>query len=263
MTLSQLFRVFAIHVGFHTFWVLLYASSLLGLFALVPLVGWYNAFVLGFIGNSVLASAAWAVLVGYLVFAVTGLLSGCVISLVRPKSVWIPACLSLALTGVLLVGLTMARYRMMGSSGLQTILQIPATSGRADADEMAMALKDAYLSAGELPPYFAGKGGSTVALSEIQPLLPLLSQGFQLQGGPYVYCNLPSQVWRGLSKGKYPLLWSTQPDATGKRLVITADLMTGLIIDEVLAQETFAQMRAQLEMNVRKQTSDANFVLPE
>lgn len=265
MTSSPLFRVFVVHVGFHTLWVLIYGLGLLGMFMLIPLIGWYNAFVLGFMGNSVLGSATRAALLGYLVFGATGLLSGWLISLLRLKSVWIPACLSLALTGVLLVSLTMVRYRTVGVSGLQTILPLPATTGRADADEMSMALKVAYLGAGELPPSFAGKG-STVPLSEVQPSLPLLSKDFQLQGGPYVYCNLPSQVWRGLKKDaarKYPLLWSSQPDGTGKHLLVSADLKTDIFSDELVTTETLTRALTELESAVRKQTGDANFTLPK
>jgi hypothetical protein len=267
MTSSPLFRVFAVHVGFHTFWVLVYLASLFGVFILIPLVGWYNAFVLGFMGNSVLASATRAALLGYLVFAATGLLSGWLISFLRLKSVWIPAFLSLALTGVLLVSVTMVRYRTIGVSGLQTILPLPATTGRADVDELSMALKTEYdLVEPAVPPHLTGKG-TVVPFSELQPSLQLLSKGFQLSGGPYVYCNLPSQVWRGLKKDgagrKYPLLWSTQPDATGKRLVVSVNLKTDQFSDELLTDETFAQMLAELESAVRKQTGDANFTLPK
>jgi hypothetical protein len=62
---------------------------------------------------------------------------------------------------------------------------------------------------------------------------------------------------------KYPLLWSTQPDDTGKRLVMSVDLKTDQFSDELLAEETFAQMLTQLEAAVRKQTGSANFTLPK
>ena len=174
-------RVLSLHLGFHTFWVLLYYISLRGVFILIPFVGWYDAFVLGFLGASVLATITRAMVLGYIVFLFTGLFSGWLISLLRTKLTGIAAVVSLCLTVVLLVSLTMVRYRTIGVSGLQNVLPLPATTGRADADQMSMALKDVYLTAGEVPPYFAGKG-STIPLSEIQSSLPLLSKDFQLQG---------------------------------------------------------------------------------
>ena len=132
------------HVGFHTFWVLVYCVSLLGVFIFIPFVGCYIAFVLGFLGKSVLASATTAALLGYLVFSSTGLMSGWIISLFHPKSVWLPACVSLLLTGTLLVGTTWIRYKYVGISGLETILPLPATTGRTDADELSRALKTEY-----------------------------------------------------------------------------------------------------------------------
>lgn len=255
------------HMGFHTFWVLVYLVSLFGVFILIPLVGWYNAFVLGFMGNSVLASATRAALLGYLVFAATGLLSGWLISLMRVNSVWIPALLSLALTCMVLVGASAIRLKSVGIAGLESILPVPATTGRADVDELSMALKTEYdLLEPAVPPYLAGKG-TVIPFSELQPSLQLLSKGFQLSGGPYVYCNLPSQVWKGLkndgSGRKCPLLWSTQPDAAGKRLVMSVNLKSDQFSDEFLEEETFDQMLAQLEAAVRTQTGDASFTLPK
>jgi hypothetical protein len=267
MPSSAIIRVWLVHVGFHTLWVLLFVISLLGVFALIPLVGWYNAFVLGFLGKGVLASATRAALLGYLVFSVSGLLSGWLISLLRPKSVWIFAFLSLVLTGVLLVSVTMVRYKTVGVPGLQTILPLPTTTGRADVDELSMALKTEYDLVEPPVPLHIAEKGTVIPFSELQPSLQLLPKGFQLSGGPYVYCNLPSQVWKGLKKDgagrKYPLLWSTQPDATGKRLVVSVDLKTDQFSDELLADETLAQMLADLELAVRKQTGDANFTLPK
>ena len=101
-------------------------------------------FVLGFLGKSVLASATTAALLGYLVFSSTGLMSGWIISLFHPKSVWLPACVSLLLTGTLLAGTTWIRYKYVGISGLETILPLPATTGRTDADELSRALKTEY-----------------------------------------------------------------------------------------------------------------------
>jgi hypothetical protein len=239
---------------------------LTGVFILIPLVGWYNAFVLGFVGNSVLASATRAALIGYLVFTATGLLSGWLISLLRLKAVWIPAFLSLALTSVVLVRASWVRHTSVGVAGIQSILPLPATTGRADADELSMALKAEYLMAGELPPYFPGKG-SSIPLTELQSALPLLSRDFELQGGPYVYCNLSTEIWKALKKNgptrQYPLLWATHPDATGRRLVVSVHLKVDQFSDELLAEKTFAQMLAELESAVRKQTGDANFTLPK
>ena len=265
MTLSPLLRVFVVHVGFHTFWALVYALSLFGLFILIPLVGWYNAFMLGFMGNSVLGSATRAALLGYLVFAVTGLLSGWLISILRLKSVWIPACLSLALTAVLLIVASSMRHKSVGVAGFQSILGLPATTGRADVDELSMALKTEYdLVEPAVPPHLAGKG-TVIPFSEVQPSLQLLPKGFLLSGGPYVYCNLPAEVWRGLKNDgagrKYPLLWSRQPDATGKRLVMSVDLKSDQFSDELLGEETFARMRTELESAIRTQTGDTNFTL--
>lgn len=265
MTPTPLFRVFAVHVGLHTFLVLVYLVSLSGVFILIPLVGWYNAFVLGFMGDSVLASATRAALLGYLVFAVTGLLSGWLVSLMRVKSVWIPALLSLALTGMVLVSASVIRHKSVGVAGLRSILPLPATTGRADVDELSMALKTEYdLVEPAVPPYLKGRG-TIVPFSELQPSLQLLSKGFQLSDGPYVYCNLPSQLWTGLKKDgagrKYPLLWSTQPDADGKRLVMSVDLKFDQFSDELLTEETFTEMLTQLEAVVRRQTGDASFTL--
>ena len=267
MTSNPLFRVIAVHVGFHTVWVVVYLVSLLGVFILIPLVGWYNAFVLGFIGNNALASATQSALLGYLVFASTGLLSGWLILLLRVKSVWIPALLSLALTGVVLVSASVIRHKSVGLAGFQSILPIPATTGRADVDELSMALKTEYdLVEPAVPPHLTGKG-TIIPFSELQPSLQLLSKDFQLSGGPYVYCNLPPRIWKNLKNEgavqKYPVLWSTKPDSTGKRLVMSVNLKSDQFSDEFLAEETFTQMLTQLEGDVRRQTGDVNFSLPK
>lgn len=266
MTSNPMIRVVGVHLSFHAFWVLLYAASLFGVFLLLPLVGWYNAFVLGFLGKSVLASATRAALLGFVVFAVTGLLSGWVISLIRPKSVWLPALLSLFLTGVVLVGASWMRHKTAGIAGMQDVLPLPATTGRADVDELSMALKTEYdLLEPAVPLHLTGKG-TVVPFADLQPSLQLLPKGFQLPGGPYVYCNLPSQFWRDLKKDaarKYPLLWGTQPDATGKHLLVSVDLKTDVFSDEFVSAETLNRALVELEAAVRKQTGDANFTLPK
>ncbi len=247
-------QVLLVHLGFHAFWMLLYCVMLLGVFVLIPLVGWYNAFVLGFLGKSVLASATGAAVLGFAVFGVTGLLSGWVISLFRPKLVWIPALFSLFVTGVVLVSATWMRYKYIGVAGLETILSFPARTGRADTDKLTWAIKAESME--DLPPSLAGKD-VLIPFSELQPLLRLLPKDFQLEGGPYVYCNLPPRVWRGLKKDaakKYPLLWSTQPDATGKRLVVSVDLKTDQFSDELVSEEALAQMLNSLENEAHKVT---------
>lgn len=266
MTTNTLIRVLAIHVGFHTLWALLYALSLFGLFLLIPLVGSYNAFVLGFLGKSVLVSAGRAVLLAYLVFSITGLLSGWLISLYHPRSVWLPGFGSLLLTGALLISATWMRYKYVGVAGLETILPLPSTTGRADADEVSMALKTEYdLIEPAVPPHLVGKG-IAIPFLELQPSLQQLPKDFQLSGGPYVYCNLPPQVWKGLKNDadgrKYPLLWSSQPDADGKHLLIFVDLKTDIFSDELVTTETFTRALTELELAVRRQTGDANFTFP-
>lgn len=265
-TTKTIGQVLAVHLGFHTLWVLAYLVSLLGVFILIPFTGLYNAFVLGFMGKSVLSSSANAALLGYLVFLMTGLLCGWLISLFHPKSVWISAFCSLLSTCVLLVGASAIRYTVVGVSGIQSILPLPATTGRADADEMSMALKDAYLSAGEVPQYFPGKP-LILPLTELQPSLPLLSKGFQLQDGPYVYCNLPPGVWRVFKSqpenSRCPVLWNTRPDPAGKRFVFSIDLKTDIFHDELVSEEALTRMLTTMEDAVRKQTGDANFKLRE
>jgi len=266
MTPSPFVRVFVVHVGFHTLWVLVYAVSLLGVFILIPLVGWYNAFVLGFLGKSVLASATRAAFLGYVVFALTGLLSGWIVSALRPRSVWIPACLSLALTGVLLTSASWLRHKMVGVSGLATMLPLPATTGRADADQMSLALKTEYdLLEPAAPPHFSGKG-ILVPLAEIQPSLRLLPKNFQMQGGPYVYCNLTAEVWKALKKPggpRYPLLWSTQPDSAGKRLVFSVDLDTDVFSDELVSDDELARRLGELEAAVGRKAGGAGSQLQQ
>lgn len=252
------------HLGFHGIWVLGYCLSLLGVFIFIPLVGLYNAFVLGFMGQSALASSTRAALLGFAVFSVTGLFSGWVISLFRPKIVWLPAFVSLGVSGILLTSATLMRHKHIGVPGIQTVLPLPATTGRADADEMAMALKDVYLSSGEVPPYFTGRG-AIVPLSEIQSSLPLLSKDYQLKGGPYVFCNLPAEIWRGLKRRagaqRYPLVWSTQTEPTGKRLVFSVDLRTDLFHDEELTEDALSQALVGMEMIVRQESGNANLIL--
>jgi len=243
--------------------VLVYCISLLGVFALIPLVGSYNAFVLGFIGKNVLASATAAAMLGYLVFLATGFLSGWSISMFHPKSVWIPAFVSLLLSGALLMGATWMRYKYFGVSGLETILPLPAANGGTDADKLSMAMKREYeLVEPPAPPYLKGKA-SVVPLSELQPSLRLLQNDFQMQGGPYVYCNLSPQIWNGLRKdvGTYPILWSTQSEPSGKRLIISVDLKTDMFSVELVDDETLDTLLRGLEKAVQKQTDDPGFKL--
>src|SRR5436190_8323572 len=101
MQSNPFLRVVLVHVGFHALWVLLYLISLFGLFLFIPLIGWYQAFVLGFLGKAALISATRAALLGFVVFGVTGLLSGWAVSAIPPKSLWMRAFLSLFLTCVL------------------------------------------------------------------------------------------------------------------------------------------------------------------
>jgi len=263
---SPILRAWLVHIGFHTGWVLLYLISLLGFFLLIPLIGTYNAFVLGFLGMPVLASTTSAALLGYIVFSVTGLLSGWLISRFRLKSVWLPEFLSLAISCVLLVGATFARYSFFGVAGIETILPLPITTGRADADEMGMALKAAYHSAGEVPPHFDTKP-SVLPLEEVQPSLPLLEKGFRLAGGPYVFCNLPPVVWKELRKAadsaKYPVLWSTKSDTAGTHMVISVDLKTDIFHDKLIGREEIEQRLSRLETAIQGFVGDTNFKLPK
>jgi hypothetical protein len=263
MLANRMARVLAVHLGFHTLWVVLYCVSLLGVFILIPLVGWYNAFVLGFLGRIVLGSATRAALLGFIVFGTTGLVSGWVCSVLRPKSDWLFALISLFISGVLLVSVTWGRYKLVGISGLETMLPIPASSGSASAENLRWALKGESLD--ELPPHLAGKA-AVISLAELQPSLSLLPKDFQLAGGPYVYCNLPSQIWRGLKQSapkKYAILWGTQPDVTGRCLLVSVDLRTDVFSDEFVAPETLNRALAELESAIRRQTGEGAFMLPK
>jgi hypothetical protein len=175
------------------------------------------------------------------------------------------ACVSLLLIFVGLLSVSWIHHKHIGIAGLEAILPIPATTGRADADELKRALKTEYhLVEPAVPLYLSGKG-LIIPLSELQPSLRFLRKDFELAGGPYVYCNLPSQVWKGLKKEsstqKYPLLWSSQRDATGSRLVISVNLKTDIFNDELVSEETFTRMISELELGIRKQSEDANFHL--
>jgi hypothetical protein len=242
-------------------WVIAYALGLLGAFVFIPFVGLYNAFVLGFLGPSVLASATRAALVGFAVFAATGMLSGWFISLFRPKSPWLPACFSLLSTGVILVAASVVSHKTVGVAKIQEILPLPATTGRPDLDRLAMALKADYHTRGEIPLYLPGKD-CVVPLSELQPSLRLLPKGFAVS--PYSYCNLSSPVWtqlRNYKPGKWPILWSVQPDVTSNYVLISVDLRTDIFSDELVTQDSLNQALNELEAAVRKQTGDTNFSL--
>src|SRR5256885_22700 len=141
MSLKPFILLLLTHIAPHTFWCLTYILSLCGCFALIPFIGLYNAFVLGFLGNAVLASATQAALIGYLVFSVTGLISYCAIAFLRPRLLWRAALFSLGITYLLLISATWARYRYIGPSEILPLLHFPATTDRSDIAELSMALK--------------------------------------------------------------------------------------------------------------------------
>jgi hypothetical protein len=254
-------QVLAVHLGFHTLWVLVFLVSLLGVFILIPFTGLYNAFVLGFMGKSVWVSPVNAAILGYLAFSLTGLLSGWFISLFHPKSVWLFAFCSVFATCVLFVTVSAVRYTAFGAPGLESILPLPATTGRADVDKFEWALK--AQSVGEVPPYFSGKP-AVVPFSEVQPALRLLPKDFQLEGGPYTYCKLSPEVWKGLradAPKKYPVLWSDHPDTSGKRLVVSVDLGTDVYHDEFVTEQALSERLGALEAATGRLSGDANFKL--
>jgi hypothetical protein len=265
MATKTIFKVWLVHAGFHTFWVFVFGLSLLGAFILIPLIGWYSAFVLGFMGTRVLSSTLEAMLLGYAAFSASGLLAGCLISLARPKAAWVPAFVSLLVTCLLFVGASWAHYKHIGLAELQTVLPLPETTGRPGTDELSLALKDMYLNVEPpAPPYRAGSA-SIIPLSEIQPSLKMLPKDFQLAGGPYTYCNLPTPVWQALRRhsgsARYPLAWSTQAEPSGERLVFSVDLRTDVFHDELLTADAFSQRLRRLESDVQAVTGETAFKL--
>ena len=264
MCRSAVVFVLLVHLGFHTFWALLYYISLLGVFALVPVVGCYIAFVLGFLGKSVLVSTTVAVALGYVAFSATGLLSGFLISFFRPANIWVAACASVLLSVMLMIGATLIHYKSAAVSGLRGALPIPVTTGRPDAEDLAWALKGQSLD--ELPLYLAGKS-TLIPFSELQPSLSLLPKDFRLGGGPHVYLNLPPQVWRALGSStgsaKYPVLWATSDDPSGRRLVISVDLKTDVFHNELVSSAEIRSRLGNIEAVIRRQTGDGNFRMQE
>lgn len=265
MNTHPIFRVFLFHVGFHSFWVLLYIGSLLGMLILTSAVGMYNAFVLGFLGKSVISSATAAAVLGYVVFTITGFVSGWLISRFHPKSVALPACLTVVVAVGLLFVASLVHHRVTPLSSLASVITLPSTTGRPDADRMSMALKTEYdLQEPALPPYLEGKG-VLVPLSEFQARLRLLSKDFVLADGPYLYCNLASNVWMGLknsgSSSKYPILWSARPNLAGKRLVFFVNLKSDVFSDEFVAEETFQRTLIDAENTIQHETGNPSIRL--
>jgi hypothetical protein len=132
-------RVLAIHLGFHTAWVVVYVVSLLGVF--VPLIGLYIAFVLGFLGTDALDAPTRGPLLGYLVFMATGLTSGLLLSLVRPSAggIWRSGLYSLILSLLILIGASFARMVHVGVTGYRRVPPLPASTGMIDQDRLALA----------------------------------------------------------------------------------------------------------------------------
>jgi hypothetical protein len=132
-------RVLAIHLGFHTAWVVVYVVSLLGVF--VPLIGLYIAFVLGFLGTDALDAPTRGPLLGYPVFMATGLTSGLLLSLVCPKpgGIWRSGLYSLILSLLILVSASLAHMVHSGVAGYRRVSPLPAATGKIDQDKLALA----------------------------------------------------------------------------------------------------------------------------
>jgi hypothetical protein len=243
--------ILAAHLGFQAAWIVLFLLNRTGLFFFIPLVGLYNAFVLGFLGESVLISPARAALLGLVAFLGSGFVSASFIALFRPRSLWLPAVFSIAVTVVLFVSASLIRYTFAP----QPALQLPTTTGRADIDQISMALKSEYHSAGEAPPYLQGRP-TLLSFDELLPMLRLLPKDFRLETGAYTYCNLPPATWKGVKNdarmSRWPLVWSTRPDPNGQRLVLSVDLKSDMFHDEVLVDDAFRQMIRSLEAAASK-----------
>lgn len=253
-------QIWLIHVAFHTFWAVIFLISLSGVFALIPLIGSYVSFVLGFLGSSVLASVTRGISLGFIVFSVTGLLSGWFISVFRPRSAWIPGLLSLCASIALLGSATWIRYTYFGVADLESVLPLPVSTGIPQHEALASALKSAYHSAGDVPPYLPGKE-ATIPLAQLQ----IAANNLTAQHASMVYCNLPPQIWRALRKAggtsTYPLAWSDMVDATGKRLVISVNFYTDIFNNEFLSEEEFAQKISETQADVRAKAGDREFML--
>jgi hypothetical protein len=266
MRFEAVSKVLAIHVGFHSIWVLIYLVSLTGVFILIPFVGMYNSFILGFLGKTVLVSPTRAVMFGYLVFALTGCLSGIAISQLRVTRIWIPGLLSLLVTVCILVGVSWLRHAVAGAPWIESGLQLPRTTGIASVDRFSMALKSEYHRNGEVPPSVPGKP-RLLPLAELLPQFELLDSGFRLSYGPHVYCNLEPSVWRALRRGRdlkeCPIVWSERADLSGRHLVVSVDLSTDIFSDELVGRRELSEILDAFERAIQRQTGDAGFRLSE
>jgi hypothetical protein len=266
MRFEAVSKVLTIHVGFHSLWVLIYLVSLTGVFILIPFVGLYNAFILGFLGKTVLVSPTQAVMFGYLVFALTGCLSGIAISQLRVTRIWIPGLLSLLVTVCLLVGVSWLRHAFTAAPGIESGFQLPRTTGIASVDRFRMALKSEYHRNGEVPPSVPGKP-RLLSLEEILPQFKLLDSGFRLSYGPHIYCNLEPSVWRALKRGgelkEYPIVWSERKDLSGRHLVVSVDLSTDFLSDVLVGRQELSEILDAFERAIQRQSGDADFRLSE
>lgn len=263
MSKNIIIKVWLAHLAFHTLWVAIFLVSLLGVFLLLPLVGWYNAFILGFLGNVVLGSPFNGVLLGYIVFSVTGFVSGWLISLVRPKRVGILTALSLVVTIVLLISASWMKI----TSASPDVFGSPEslTSGDAGAAEIVACLKTAYdLTEPPVPP-FASNKGPLIPLSELQPMLLSLHESLKFNDGSFMYCNLPSSVWIALrarrNSTRYPLAWSLHPSPGDERLVIVVDLQTDILADQKMSDGAVTILLTEMEEAAKTVMGDSNLKL--
>jgi hypothetical protein len=256
---SPILHILLLHIGFHTFWVLVYLASLAGSFILIPLIGWYATFVLGFIAFVGSASVTVAMIGGFVPFALSGVFSGWFVSQLKPKVVWPAGILSLALTVAILFSASLTTIKLR-QRGIYKEVDAAATTGNQAALDLSLYLKAAYhQTEPPSPPYVSGRE-PVIPLKELQPMLLALSKDFKLSDDGYFYCNLSPRVWNSLrrrnGRSGYPLAWKAMADASGRRLVIIVNLKDDAFVDAAMAEDSLVARLRAMEATVREASGD-------
>ena len=251
-------REVIVHTGFHLLWALFARLSVAGGFLLIPLVAFYETFVLGFLFGAMPHSRVGAYGIGLLVFVGTGLASAAVRRLVGKQSSWTAGFLSLILVLPLLIitSMLLLPSTVGGQGPLVQGARKPHVSDASDFGQLGVWIKAAcYLA--KHPPFVA----HAASVVRLETALPSLA-GATAVPAPKVsgwYLNLDAACWSALrdrATSSVVVAWS---DVTNNRCdIVRLDLTTDVVSVETVQIHTLERLYKTQRNVIVELCSDAD-----